>query len=96
MFGVMFFVLKNSFYILYSGSNVNPIKYICCKSTNIQYRNRIGSKTIEMWMDMLCGRERRVGVLCGAEISMGGANSVGWIPKGMTTLSRTHKLFINK
>ena len=42
----------------------------------------MASKTIEMWMDMLCGRERRVGVLCGAEISMGGANSVGWIAKG--------------
>ena len=61
MFGVMFFVLKNSFYILYSGSNVNPIKYICCKSSRHPHRNRMASKTIEMWMDMLCGRERRVG-----------------------------------
>ena len=42
----------------------------------------MGSKTIEMWMDILCVRERRVGGCYVGWKSMGGTNSVGWIAKG--------------
>ena len=82
MFGVMFFCLKNSFYILYSGLNVNPSNIYVSRSSRQPHRNGMASKTIAMWADMLCGRDRRAGEVCGEEMSLGWSKLCGLDTQG--------------